>query len=328
MDSALNALPLDFVRRLTQLVPESRFTDVINGLTTNRVTTFRANTLKTDATILQKALKKYGITLAPLDWSADAFIVHGTALRTITELPEYKEGKLYVQSLSSMIPPLILDPKPGDKVLDIAAAPGSKTTQMAAMMKNTGEIIANDSSQIRMYRLQANLKMQGASIVRTTKMDGRSIWKTYPEYFDKTLVDVPCSMEGRFNTTDPKSYEDWSLKKVRDLSYLQRLLLRSAISATKPGGIIVYSTCTLAPEENEQVIDWVIGKDRNVVGVEGIDIPNLRSEPAIVSWAGKHLNAEISKTARIYPSTTMEGFYVARLRKLKSSVPRILSERS
>lgn len=321
----LNALPIDFVRRLSQLIPQSRLSKVIQGLTTNRVTTLRANTIKIDGATLQNQLAKQSISLLPVDWSPDAFIVNNTPLRTITELPEYKEGKLYVQSLSSMIPPLVLDPKPGDKVLDIAAAPGSKTTQMAAMMKNVGQILANDSSQTRSYRLVANLRIQGVTIAGSMKLDGRGLWTKYPEYFDKTLVDVPCSMEGRFNTSDSASFEDWSLKKVRDLSYLQRTLLRSAISATKPGGTIVYSTCTLSPEENEEVIDWIMEKEKGSLAVEKISIAHLSVEPPLTSWGDKHFQAEISKTARIYPSTTMEGFYVAKLRKLKSSIPKVLT---
>lgn len=318
----LNALPFDFVQRLPNLIPNTRLIEVTLGLTTQRMTTLRANSLKIDSKTLKNNLEKYGISLLPVSWYPDAFIVKDAALRTITELAEYKEGKLYVQSLSSMIPSLVLDPKPGEKILDITAAPGSKTTQIAAMMNNVGQILANDSSQTRSYRLVANLQSQGVTIAASMKLDGRGLWKKYPEYFDKTLVDVPCSMEGRFTTNDPKSYEDWSLKKVRDLSYLQRMLLRSAVSATKPGGTIVYSTCTLSPEENEEVIDWIMEKEKGSISVEEISIPGLALEPAITTWGPTHFNSSVSKTARIYPSQTMEGFYIAKLYKSKSSIPK------
>ncbi len=322
----LSAFPFDFVHRFEQLIPPSGRAEAISGLTTKRVTTLRANTLKTDGTTLQKDFSVKGIRLIPVAWSPDAFIVKDTPLRDITETSEYAEGKLYVQSLSSMIPPVVLNPKPGDKVLDIAAAPGSKTTQMASLMKNTGQILANDSSQTRSYRLVANLKTQGVTIAAALKLDGRGLWTKYPEYFDKTLVDVPCSMDGRFYTEDPATFEDWSLKKVRDLAHLQRTLLRSAISSTKPGGTIVYSTCTLSPEENEDVIDWILKKEPGVVSVEEIILPNAPLAPALASWAGKQFHAEITKTARIYPSPTMEGFYVAKLCKLKTSIPKVLSD--
>lgn len=321
----LSALPLDFVHRFDQLIPPSSRAAAISGLTTRRVSTLRANTLKIDGATLQKIFTAKGITLTPVAWSPDAFIVEGTPLRTITETSEYADGKLYVQSLSSMIPPFVLDPKPCDKVLDIAAAPGSKTTQMAALMKNTGQILANDSSQTRSYRLVANLKTQGVTIAAAMKLDGRGLWIKYPEYFDKTLVDVPCSMDGRFFTQDPATFEDWSLKKVRDLAHMQRTLLRSAVSATKPGGTIVYSTCTLSPEENEEVIDWILQKEPGVVSVEEISVPHAPLAPALASWGNKQFHAEVTKTTRIYPSTTMEGFYVAKLRKLKTSIPKVLS---
>lgn len=324
MDTLLNQLPSDFIRRLNQLIPEKDMPTVIEGLTLPRKTTFRVNTLKTDAVTLATALSNKGVSLTPVPWYPDAFIVENIPLRTLTELPEYADGLFYVQSLSSMIPPLVLDPKPGEKVLDIAAAPGSKTTQMAALMGNTGELVANDTSQVRIYRLIANLKMQGVTNVTMSKADGRSLWMTYPEYFDKTLVDTPCSMDGRFTVTDPKSYEDWSLKKVRDLALLQRFLLRSAISATKKGGTIVYSTCTLSPEENEEILEWVMNKDQNVVSVESIDMPNLPAARPLTSWAGKTFSPKIGHALRIYPSETMEGFFIVKLLKRKSSVPRIL----
>ena len=249
------------------------------------------------------------------------YLTQGT-LRALSETPQYRNGELYVQSLSSMLPPLILNLQPGERVLDIAAAPGSKTTQMASLMDNHGEIIANDTSRTRIYRLKANMALQGASIAHVSRDDGRAIWKRYPEYFDKALVDVPCSMEGRFNTQDPKTYQDWSLKKVKDLSHLQRWLLRSAISATRPGGIIVYSTCTMSPEENEEVIDWVLAKERGNVIVEDVRLSGAVFDPAILVWNAKKFDTSIGKSARIYPTNLMEGFYIAKLKKIRSSVPK------
>ncbi len=322
---ALSSLPAEFTDRLSRLIPADALMDAVRGLSTTRVTTLRANTLKIDGPSLQRELASEGVTLLPVAWSRDAFIVKDTPLRVITELPQYTEGKLYVQSLSSMIPPIVLDPHLGEKVLDIAAAPGSKTTQMAAMMHNKGQILANDSSQTRSYRLVANLRNQGVTIAATMKLDGRGLWTKYPEYFDKTLVDVPCSMEGRFCATDPATFKDWSMKKVKELSHLQRTLLRSAISATKPGGIIVYSTCTLAPEENEAVVDWIVTKEKGAVTVETIHLPHVPTAPALTRWNSEHFHADLANTARIYPSATMEGFYIAKLRKIKSTIPKILS---
>jgi len=192
---------------------------------------------------------------------------------------------------------------------------------MAALMQNQGEIIANDTSNVRRYRLTANLSMQGVTIAQVTSMDARSLWQRYPEQFDRVLADVPCSMEGRFDDTDPKSYQDWSMKKVQDLSHLQRWMLRSAISAAKPGGIIVYSTCTLSPEENEEVIDWILAKEKGNIILDEIVLPALKLDPAVLHWGGRHYDQSIGKTARIHPTPLMEGFFIAKFRKVKSSVP-------
>ena len=316
------ALPQEFLSRLASLLHPKQYDAVVTALSSDRPTTFRVNRLKTTPEVLLPALETQGFAVSLVPWSSDAFILTQGTLRALSETPQYRNGELYVQSLSSMLPPLILNLQPGERVLDIAAAPGSKTTQMASLMDNHGEIIANDTSRTRIYRLKANMALQGASIAHVSRDDGRAIWKRYPEYFDKALVDVPCSMEGRFNTQDPKTYQDWSLKKVKDLSHLQRWLLRSAISATRPGGIIVYSTCTMSPEENEEVIDWVLAKERGNVIVEDVRLSGAVFDPAILVWNAKKFDTSIGKSARIYPTNLMEGFYIAKLKKIRSSVPK------
>lgn len=314
--------PQEFLSRLKALVGD-RYETIIAALSSYRPTTLRVNTLKTSAAALRESLKSSGFTLEPVPWSTDAFVLTSGKLRDLSETESYKKGELYVQSLSSMLPPLILNPFPGDKVLDIAAAPGSKTTQMATLMKNCGEIVANDTSLARIYRLKANMALQGATIAHVSRDDGRAIWKRYPEYFDKALVDVPCSMEGRFNAAEPKTYDDWSVKKVKDLSRLQRWLLRSAISATKPGGTIVYSTCTMSPEENEEVVDWILEKEKGNVVLESAHLDGLTADTSLRQWGNQTFSFETEKALRIYPSPLMEGFYVAKFKKLKSSVPKI-----
>ena len=236
----------------------------------------------------------------------------------------YSQGFFYIQSLSSMVPPLVLNPQPGEKILDLTAAPGSKTTQIAMLMKNTGEIVANDKSTIRNYKLTANLKIQGVKNTKVENLPGQILWKKYPECFDKTLVDVPCSMEGRINLADEKSYEDWSTNKIHYLEEVQKFLLRSAISATKPGGEIVYSTCTLAPEENEGVIDWLLIKEKGKVIVEDIDLTFSDKSSSLTRWNNKIFSKEIKKTLRIFPSFLMEGFYIAKLKKLSSTIPSVM----
>lgn len=313
--------PQEFIARLQSFVPNDVSERIMVALSSQRPTTFRANRIKSDPDTVRQSLERQGYILDSVPWYPDAFVLQNKSLRELTETAEYTKGALYVQSLSSMIPPLVLDPQPGEKVLDIAAAPGSKTTQIAAIMQNQGELVANDSSRVRGYRLAANITMQGATMARVTQYDARSVWQHAPEYYDRTLVDVPCSMEGRFNTNDPRTFKDWSLKKVKELSRLQRWILRSAISATKPGGTIVYSTCTLSPEENEEVIDWVLHKEAGKVMLEDVRIEGLSTDPSLHSDGGKTYDDSIGSSARIYPSSHMEGFYIAKLKKVKSSIP-------
>jgi 16S rRNA (cytosine1407-C5)-methyltransferase len=206
-------------------------------------------------------------------------------------------------------------------ILDMAAAPGSKTTQMAALMHNQGKIVACDNSQIRLYKLQSNLNIQGVTNVQTLRSAGQILWKSYPEYFDKTLVDVPCSMEGRFYSGEPKSFETWSTAKIRQLSEIQKWMLRSAVSATKPGGLIVYSTCTISAEENESVIEWILKKEKDALVTEPVNIPDFRFSPALTVWQDKVYTPQIKNCVRVYPDENVEGFFVAKLRKLKSTVP-------
>jgi tRNA (cytosine49-C5)-methyltransferase len=248
------------------------------------------------------------------------FTLLNPSLSQLSEHELYTQGHLYVQSLSSMLPPLVLDPQPGDSVLDIAAAPGSKTTQMAAMMQNQGKILANDTSLVRLYKLQANLKIQGVKNVSTRRGLGQPLWQEFPEVFDKSLVDVPCSMEGRFQCDKPKTWANWSPKKIKELSLRQRALLRSAVSATKPGGVIVYSTCTLSPEENEMVVEWLLKKENGRVELEEIDIPNAPFSPALQNWKHIVFEEQMKLTKRILPSESMEGFFIAKFRKTTSTL--------
>ncbi len=321
MKQPWDVLPEKFLEKLATFTDDSTREDILTSFCSRHPSTFRANTLKITADDLQQKLTKLGIETERVTWFPDAFVLKNVPQKVLTETDLYKEGYFYVQSLSSMIPPLILDPRPQERILDLTAAPGSKTTQIAAMMENAGEIVANDKSRIRMYKLEANLKIQGVTNVKTTYMPGEVFWKKYPEYFDRTLVDVPCSMEGRFFVEDPKTYQDWTPGKVRMLSDMQKWLLRSAISATKPGGIIVYSTCTISPEENEGVIDWILKKEKNTIQLENIAIKNLEISSGVTKCGNKVFDQEVSKTMRIFPTQTMEGFFVAKIKKLHSNLP-------
>lgn len=322
MNEALQKLPERFLERVAKIVPQEQKDEILETFCHKRPATFRANTLKISPEALTEKLKDLG-PFEKVPWSTNAFLIQRDRQETVDTLMAtdlYKEGYFYIQSFSSMIPALVLDPQPEDMILDIAAAPGSKTTQMAAMMQNEGMIVANDISPNRIYKLKANLASQGVTNTSILRQPGEFIWKKYPEYFDKTLVDAPCSLEGRINCYDPKSYQEWSVKKVEILSQRERYLLRSAISATKPGGLIVYSTCTLAPEENEEVIDWILKKEGDAIVTEKIAIQGLPESQPVMQWRKKIFNPQVKNTMRIFPSKTMEGFFVAKIRKVRSTI--------
>jgi len=316
---ACNNLPSSLLNRWEELYTEKDYEKLLDAFTNKVIPSFRTNTIKATSDEVKNELTKEGYIIEQVSWYQDAFILKNKSIRELTETQTYKNGFIYIQNLSSMIPALALDPKPGEKVLDIAAAPGSKTTQIASLMQNTGELTANDISFKRLFKLKDNLNHMGITNVKVLNLAGESFWKKLPEYFEKTLVDVPCSMEGRIRCDNPKSYQDWSTKKIKQLSQMQKYLLRSAISATQIGGTIVYSTCTLAPEENEEVIEWVVEKTPNALVVEKVTIPLLQMQPGLSSWKNKKYKYT-AHTSRIFPNQNMEGFFVAKLHKTASTL--------
>ncbi len=308
-------LPQTFLDRLENLLPEKMKEDVLAAFCTERPTTFRTNTLKTTSRELMQQLTERGLSYQKVSFLPDAFILEGSA-KQLTTTGLFDSGFLYVQSLSSMIPALVLEAQQNEIILDMTAAPGSKTSQVAALMENTGHIVANDISRVRLYKLRANLKLLDVKNTTVIQKKGQDLWKSYNNYFDRVLVDAPCSLEGRFHCENPKTYRTWNIKKVKQLSHLQRYLLRSALTCTKPGGVIVYSTCTLSPEENEEVLDWLLTKEKDSVVLEPINLEIPEKIRAFHKWQDKVFDPQVKNAIRILPSSLMEGFFVAKLKKL------------
>ena len=279
-------------------------------MSVDRNTTLRVNTLKYNIQDLMIQLKKNNIKFERVQWYNNALLLKNISEKDIQKLDIYINGYIYLQSLSSMIPPLVLSPKSGDKVLDLTAAPGSKTTQLANLMDNNGEIIANELDKIRYERLKYNVEKQGATIVKMINSRGEKLGEKYPEYFDKVLLDVPCSGEGRFLINNPKTYRDWSIKKVNNLVKLQKKLLISACKALKKNGVMVYSTCTINKYENEFILDWATKN----LPLKIVDI-NLIIKDSI-KGDNEKLDRTIDKAIKILPSKSMEGFFVAKLKKV------------
>lgn len=180
---------------------------------------------------------------------------------------------------------------------------------MAAMMENRGYILANELDSLRCERLKYNIDKLGATIIEVNNGRGEVLGKKYENYFDKVLLDAPCSGEGRFIATDAKTYRSWSEKLVKELVKMQKKLLKSACMATKPGGKIVYSTCTLNREENEEIIEWAL--QELPLKMEKIELNIKNATPAISE------NKEVQNAIKILPSKETEGFFVAKLSPLE-----------
>ncbi len=298
-------LPQAFVDNLYELFSPLTVDKILSGMAGERYTTLRVNTLKYDVQTLMRDFREKNIKFERVPWYQDALIIKNVTEKEIQKLKLFEKGCIYLQSLSSMVPPLVLSPKPGEKVLDLTAAPGSKTTQMAAMMENTGSILANELDKIRCERLQYNATMQGASIVTVNNNYGERIGSQYPEAFEKVLLDTPCSGEGRFVATDAKTYRSWSKRKVKELVKIQKKLFKSAYEALKPNGIMVYSTCTLNLEENEKILEWALEQFN-------LKLLDIKLELKEVQQ-GQTENTK--QAVKILPSKMMEGFFVTKLLK-------------
>lgn len=298
-------LPQAFVDNLYEMFSPLTVDKILSGMAGERYTTLRVNTLKYDIQSLMRYFKEKNIKFERVTWYQDAFIIKNVTEKEIQKLDIFEKGYIYLQSLSSMVPPLVLNPKPEEKVLDLTAAPGSKTTQMAAMMQNRGSILANELDKIRCERLQYNITAQGASIVTVSNDYGERIGSKYSQAFDKVLLDTPCSGEGRFLATDPRTYRSWSEKKVSELVKMQKKLFKSAIEVLKPNGTMVYSTCTLNLAENEQILEWALEQfNLKLLDIE-LELREIQQG-----------QTESTKQAiKILPSKNTEGFFVARLKK-------------
>lgn len=310
-----NGLPERFVDRLKLQFPDQA-ADIMEHCE-QRPPIIRVNTTLTTLDNVQAALAEAGIESETLpELSRTLHITKGTR-KELTATDIYKEGHFYIQSLASQFIVHLLDPQPGETLLDLCAAPGSKTTQIAVAMNAEGELMANDNSRPRMFRLLANLKHQKLNkFVEVKNYSGQNYDKFYPEHFDRILVDAPCSSESRFQRRYPKSINFWSRHKVKACAKLQRRLLSAAIKCVKPGGIIMYSTCTFAPEENELVLHRVLKKhpDVQVLPIE----TQYERLPIVKEWNDEEIRSDIQNALRLKPTDICEGFFMAKLQKTAS----------
>lgn len=292
-----------FERYHRELLGEE-YKDFIQALLRPLRPCIRINTIKIEQKVLLERFEELGISWEKVPWASFGYWL---SIRRPGTLMEHALGYFYVQEAASMIPIEVLKPKPGHEFLDLAAAPGSKTTQAAQHMENRGLIIANDIDRERAQALASNLQRLGVSNTIITLMDGRFFHKTGLK-FDLALVDAPCSGVGVIRR-DYKPLEMWNLNMIRGLARLQRALLESAFLCLKPKGLVVYSTCTTTIEENELVVKALLEKHDDA-RLERIKLKKLRARKGMVEG--------VERALRIWPQDNdTQAFFVALIRRVE-----------
>ncbi|KAH8715062.1 25S rRNA (cytosine-C(5))-methyltransferase nop2 [Beauveria bassiana] len=275
----------------------------------------RTNTLRTHRRDLAQALINRGVTLEPVGkWSKVGLQVFESSI-PLGATPEYLAGHYILQAASSFLPVMALSPQPGERVLDMAAAPGGKTTHCAAMMKNTGVVVANDPNKARAKGLIGNIHRLGAKNVIVCSYDAREFPRVMGG-FDRVLLDAPCSGTGVI-AKDPSVKTNKTERDFMTLPHTQKQLLLSAIDSVNhagTGGYIVYSTCSVTVEENEQVVAYALSRRPNVRLVD-TELPF--GKEGFTSYMGKTFDPSLKLTRRYYPHTyNVDGFYVAKFKKI------------
>lgn len=298
-------LPEFLTKMLIEQYGEELAEKIIDGYGVQRKVTFRVNTLKTTAEEIETILNQNNIKYKKVDWYDDAFIVEEAREADLQKLDIYEQGKIYLQSLSSMLPPIILDPKEGVDILDMAAAPGGKTTQMATMTSNKAHITACEINKIRAERLKFNLDKQGASSVYVMQKDASKLEDFFS--FDQILLDSPCSGSGTLNSNNGNIEKFFNEKLINNCSRIQYNLLKKAINILKPGFQMVYSTCSILQKENEDIVNRVLKETKaKIVPIE------FNTESGI-----ELLPTKIEGTLCVCPNKLYEGFFIAKIEKEK-----------
>ena len=298
-----NKVPDFLYNMLIEQYGEEVSNKIIDGFGKNRKLTLRINKLKTTVENVKKVLTDLNIKFSEVSWSEDALIIEKTTKQEILELEIYINGEIYLQSLSSMIPALTLNPQANENILDMAAAPGGKTTQMSAISNNLALITACEKNKIRAERLKYNIQKQGANRVNVLVEDSRKLDDNFS--FDKILLDAPCSGSGTINIFDEKLNKYFTKELVDRSIKTQKELLQKAIKVLKKGGEMVYSTCSILKQENEENIEKFL--KNNQLEIVPIDIELLKDIPLLPS--------KIEGVITVCPNELYEGFFVAKLRK-------------
>lgn len=315
--------------------PQQTIASIAEGCTEarRRPVTLRANTLKTTTDAVAAALEAAGIAYTRVPWYPDAFVLHEVRERSVWELDIYRTGAVYLQSLSSMIPALVLAPRAGADVLDMCAAPGGKTSQMAALAHGAAHLTACEMNGPRAEKLQHNLAKLGVDHVQVMRCDARRLDEFFR--FDQILVDAPCTGTGTMRTDDERASRRITGALLAKTVKSQRALLDRGLTILKTGGTLVYSTCSILPEENDEIVSDALKRHRDcelvplVLGEVGAttedDVATQDDgKPQPICLAGAEAGdlaiprlagTEVSPMLTVAPTRLFEGFFVAVIQK-------------
>lgn len=291
-------IPEFLLNKLKETYPED-YERIIKGYEGSRVNSLRINTIKSNYDEITSVLKNNNISFDRVSWYQDALIINDD-LNKIKELDIYKEGKVYFQSLSSMIPPIVVNPKSNELILDMTAAPGGKTTQLAALSNNTAMITATEKNKIRNDRLKYNIEKQGAKKVSILNVDARKLDEYF--MFDKILLDAPCSGSGTLLTSNLQEFnEDLVSRSIN----FQKELIKEAIKHLNKNGELIYSTCSILKEENEEILNSILeDTSLSIVPITELDTKEIPLLPS-----------NIDGIITVCPNKYYEGFFVSKIKK-------------
>ena len=287
------------------------YEDFLSVLRKPLVQSFRVNTIKAGPD---------AISLLTSDLKATrlSFYEHGFRLDRKMSLgnhPAHMLGLIYIQEIASMLPVLVLGPEPGEVVLDLCAAPGSKTTQIAQAMDNRGLLVVNEVNNRRKQGLLQNIKRCGLLNEVVISLRGQRIDRVFPDYFDRILVDAPCSAEGTVRKSKAVLFH-WGTRNIERMARIQKGLIVSAFRALRPGGVMVYSTCTIAPEENESVVAYLLERFPEA-DLMSVSIPGIKLRPGINGWQVEHFDSRIKRCVRVLPQDNDTApFFIAKIAKM------------
>ncbi len=303
-----------FISRMASILlkPKSRIKPLFSQ---KSITTIRLNPLKGDIEKTKRSLMGRGYELEEVNWAPNTYHILNKDKAKVSETYEYEDGKYYIQNLSSILLSLLIDPKEGEKILDIYAAPGDNVTHIASMTNNRAEIVANEFEISRVSSLNNVLNHFGVKNCEVVLNDPNDLGTKYPISFDKVLLTAPCSKEGDLSFKDMSSLRAWSIQRVKKYSHIQKDLIESAFLTLKHGSFMIYSTYTLETEENEGVITYLLEKYPNA-RLEEIKVSkDIEFTKGITKWSGHIYHPSVKKSMRILPSERMKGCYIAKIFK-------------